>query len=213
MTKGNGNGRKNGNGQKNGGNGGTDSQGEVTRPHTVIKRAAFLEAFRDCGIIRVAADVAGVNRRSHYDWLKQSPEYVEQFATATTEALEDLVAEARKRATTGAEKLIFYKGEPITIPCNKGDVGSFPDPALKGHFRRFYLEYTKSDLLLMFLIKKLDPSYREGYESALPESHEASWMDLTRDEATVRKAMESIDRLPLDEEQKQKLRDSITVDE
>lgn len=211
MASGNGNGK--GNGRKNGKNGAKDSQGETRRAKTAVKRAAFLEAFKNSGLIRVAADVAGIGRGSHYVWLRDVPEYPEQFETAKAEAIEFFEAEARLRATVGSERLVFYKGEPVTIPCNEDDAGSFPDPERVGHFRRFYFEYTKSDILLMFVLKELKPSFRERYEIPAPESHETSWMDLSRDEATIRRAMEAIDRLPLDDAAKQQLRDSITVDE
>jgi len=83
MANGNGSGNGNGNGRKNGGNGHKDSQGVIRRALTTKKRTEFLDSFRNCGIIRVAAESAGIHRQSHYDWLKQDSHYREDFATAT----------------------------------------------------------------------------------------------------------------------------------
>ena len=186
---------------------------KTVQPRTAKKRAEFLSAYRDCGNIRVAAEAVEIGRQSHYDWMKADPQYRDQFETATREAIEALETEARTRATIGALRPVFYKGEAISIPCQVDDAGSFEDPMHAGRYRKLYLESTKSDILLMFLLKKLDPSYREGYKPPPEDKYEKSWMELSRDEATVRKAMESIDRLPIDDDAKQALRDSITVDE
>jgi hypothetical protein len=144
----------NGNGKGNGKNGGRDNQGVMRRALTTKKRAEFLDSFRNCGIIRIAAESAGITRQSHYDWLKQDPQYREDFDEATREATEAFVFEVITRATVGSLKPVFYKGEAITIPCRDDDPESFDDPMNPGHFRKLYMEATKSDILLMFIVKK-----------------------------------------------------------
>jgi len=42
----------------------------MKRAKTAIKRGEFLEAFKNFGLIRVAADAAGIDRKSHFNWLK-----------------------------------------------------------------------------------------------------------------------------------------------
>jgi hypothetical protein len=203
---------RNGNGRKNGGNGAKDNQGVIRRALAAKKRAEFLDSFRNCGVIRVAADAAGIDRQSHYDWLKSDPQYREQFATATRDALDAFEFEAITRATVGSLRPIFYKGEAITLPCREDDPDAFEDPLHPGHFRKLYMEATKSDVLLMFILKKLDPSYREGY--VLPiEDHTGSMVGLSHEEAVVKKALLSIETFDISESAKQELRDRVNAPE
>jgi len=207
---------RNGNGKGSpnptGYNGGKDSQGIVQRALTTKKRTEFLDSFRNCGIIRIAAESAGITRQSHYDWLKQDPQYREDFDEATREATEAFVFEVITRATVGSLKPVFYKGEAITIPCRDDDPESFDDPMNPGHFRKLYMEATKSDILLMFLLKKLDPSYREGYVPPIRDNT-GSMAGLSHDEAGKKKALLSIDTFDISEGAKQELRDAVNAPE
>ena len=212
MANGNGSGNGNGNGRKNGGNGHKDSQGVIRRALTTKKRTEFLDSFRNCGIIRVAAESAGIHRQSHYDWLKQDSHYREDFATATRDAIEALEFEAVTRATVGSLRPIFYKGEAITISCQEDDPESLPDPEKPGHFRKLYMQATKSDILLMFLLKKLDPSYREGYVPP-QQSRDDSMVGLSHGEAVVKKALLTIEKFDISESAKQELRDRVNAPE
>jgi hypothetical protein len=206
------NGKGNGNGRKNGKNGGRDSQGEIRRALTTKKKAEFLDSFRNCGIIRIAAESAGITRQSHYDWMKADPHYREDFATATRDAIEAFEFEAITRATVGALRPVFYKGEAITIPCQEDDPDSFDDPMHAGHFRKLYMQATKSDILLMFLLKKLDPSYREGYVPPI-QDNTGSMVGLSHDEAVIKKALSVIDNFDISEGAKQELRDRVNAPE
>jgi hypothetical protein len=206
------NGNGSGNGKKNGKNGGKDHSVTTPRTSTVNKRAEFLAAFRDSGIIRVAADVAGIDRKTHYNWLKQDPQYRDQFETATREAVEAFEFEAVTRATVGSLKPVFFKGEAITIPCREDDPESLPDPEKPGHFRKLYMQATKSDILLMFLLKKLDPSYREGYVPPI-QDNTGSMFGLSHDEACKKKALSVIDNFDISEGAKQELRDRVNAPE
>jgi len=208
----NGNGNGSGNGHKNGGSGRKDSQGVIRRALTTKKRTEFLDSFRNCGIIRVAAESAGIHRQSHYDWLKQDPQYREQFEAAKTEAIEALEFEAVTRATVGSLRPVFFKGEAITISCRSDDPEAFPDPLNPDHHRKLYLEATKSDVLLMFLLKKLDPSYREGYVPP-QQSRNDSMAGLSHDEARKKKALLTIDTFDISEGAKQELRDAVNAPE
>lgn len=61
-----------------------------------INKRAFLAAFSRCGSISQAAKRAKVDRRTHYNWLRQDPGYREAFQHATIEAgdaLEDKLSE------------------------------------------------------------------------------------------------------------------------
>ena len=41
---------------------------------------AFLECYREMGVIRRACKVAKVGRLSHYEWMEDNPEYRRAFA-------------------------------------------------------------------------------------------------------------------------------------
>ena len=106
-----------------------------------LKRG-FLEEYRQCGNITLAAEVAGIDRRTHYRWSEADPDYCEAFESATEEATDRLEAEARRRAVEGVQKPVgWYKGEP-------------------GGYVREY-----SDTLLIFLLKGAAPDkYRDRLE-------------------------------------------------
>ena len=100
---------------------------------------AFLAAFRETGNVRLACEVAGVGRTSHYRWREENPAYREAFDLARQDATDVLEAEAHRRAVEGIEEPVgWYKG------------------VAGGTVRRY------SDVLLIFLLKSLRPErYRE----------------------------------------------------
>lgn len=97
------------------------------------RKNSFLAAFSECGNITKAAEIAGLDRSRHYDWLKNDPEYAERFKDAEEQATERLESEARRRAVQGVEKPVFYQGQVC------GTVTEY------------------SDTLLMFLLKGIRP--------------------------------------------------------
>jgi len=97
-----------------------------------IKQRAFLAAYAEVGNISQAANIAKINRCSHYDWMKDE-DYQRRFHEAHIEACEHLEAEARRRAVKGVAKPVFFRGEE----CG------------------YVQEY--SDTLLMFLMKGAMP--------------------------------------------------------
>ena len=101
------------------------------------KRAAFLVAYSEKGVIAYAAEAAKVNRRSHYRWL-QDPVYAEAFAQAEEVAGETLIAEARRRAVQGVAEPVYYLGKVV------GSIQKYSDNLLmfliKGHYPETYRE-------------------------------------------------------------------------
>lgn len=98
------------------------------------KKRAFLASFEELGNVTLAALASGVPRRTHYNWLRDDPDYLEAFHEAQDDAADRLEAEARRRAVDGVEKPVgWYKGQP------------------GGTVREY------SDVLLMFLLKGLRP--------------------------------------------------------
>lgn len=118
---------------------------EQTKPDST-KKAAFLAAYAECGVISQACRAAEVARCSHYEWLQASAEYKEKFEEAHRSAVEALEAEARRRAVEGWEEPVFQGGE------------------LVGHKRRY------SDMLLAMLLNgNLPEKYRNRVEHSGPQ--------------------------------------------
>lgn len=108
------------------------------RHDTTAKKAAFLKAFGVAGTILHAAAAVGIDRHTHYNWLKSDPEYAAAFAEAEVGVTELLEHEAVRRAKDGVEEPVFHDG------------------AIVGHKLKY------SDLLMIFLLKARAPQkYRE----------------------------------------------------
>lgn len=68
----------------------------------------FLEAYTQTCTLTAAAKIAGVDRGTHYKWLKADKAYCEQFASTHETTIESLEAEARKRAFDGSDVLLIF---------------------------------------------------------------------------------------------------------
>lgn len=154
------------------------------------KKAGFLAAFAFTGNLSLAAERSGVSRNLHYDWLRDDTDYQLAFADAQKMAVEQLEAEARRRAVEGCRRLKFHQGEVIQVPTGKtitvqekndlGEIFETEKPEME-----FYTEHEYSDTLLIFLLKGAAPQkYREkvedrvqvdvifkGYASFNPSAH------------------------------------------
>jgi len=53
--------------------------GDGIRQNLTRKKGAFLAAYGKLGNVALAAEIAKVDRRTHYDWLKNDPAYAEAF--------------------------------------------------------------------------------------------------------------------------------------
>lgn len=105
------------------------------------KKEIFLKALSINGIITEAAKAAKIPRQSHYDWMKNDPEYPARYEAAYNEAVDSLEQEAISRARDGWEEPVYQGGKYV------------------GSIRK------KSDTLLIFLLKGAKPEkYRERYE-------------------------------------------------
>lgn len=106
----------------------------------------FLDAFGRCGVLKWAADRAGVSRRVVYDWRREDPDFALAFDEAALDSLEALEYEAFRRAREGVPKPVYWQGERV------------------GQVREY------SDTLLIFLLKARAPDiYRTGPERADPD--------------------------------------------
>ena len=68
---------------------------------TPAAQAAFLEAFRAIGIIRAAADKAGISRRLVYDWRESDPAFASAFELAEHDANDVIRREIHRRGVSG----------------------------------------------------------------------------------------------------------------
>ncbi|HWQ42812.1 MAG TPA: helix-turn-helix domain-containing protein [Desulfosporosinus sp.] len=102
------------------------------------KKRAFLAAYAECGTITRAAEIAGIERGTHYEWVKKDLLYAKATEAAYEQAGERLEQEARRRAVEGTQKPVWYQGEQCGVTT----------------------EY--SDTLLIFLLKGAKPEkYQE----------------------------------------------------
>lgn len=103
----------------------------------------FLKAFAQCGIIRVAAEQAGIGRTAIHDALHSNPKFAAQYAEALVQADELIEAHALRRATVG-------EPEPLFMNTKNGPV-------------QVATLMRKSDRLLEFILKARRPEkYREN---------------------------------------------------
>lgn len=111
---------------------------------TSRKQRAMLVALARLGCVTHAAEVAGVARPVHYLWLKDCPAYAAEADRAQTWHVEQLEAEADRRALEGVLEPVVSGGQVVA-------------------WRRRY-----SDTLLMFRLKALRPeTYRERTETKI----------------------------------------------
>lgn len=115
----------------------TQTSGAIRR----AKRAAFIEAFTHCGRVAHAARAAGIDRDTHYEWLKD-PEYREQFSKAKNLAVARVEEEVLERAVHGIEQVRLDASDTPIIDPRTG---------------RPYMQRVPSDDLLMFLLGALAP--------------------------------------------------------
>lgn len=103
------------------------------------KKRAFLASYALTGNVSKACQAAEISRFSHYEWLKNDPDYVEAVAKAAEDAADVLEEEARRRAFEGVDEPVFYQGDVC------------------GTVRKY------SDTLLIFLLKGAKPQkFREN---------------------------------------------------
>lgn len=100
---------------------------------------AFILGLTVHGSVSAACDIARINRKTVYNRRDEDAEFRDQWDEALVECRENLEAEIMRRAVEGDPIYTHYQGHRVCLG------------------RR------KSDLLAMFMMKKLDPSYREAH--------------------------------------------------
>jgi hypothetical protein len=114
-----------------------------------LKKRAFLAAFSRCGSLSKAAKRAKIDRRTHYNWLKDDPWYVQAFQQAVIEAgdaLQDKLAEMAFEGNVTAAIFLLKGLKPQTFKDRQavefqwdGNINSLTPRQLK-EFERSLLE-------------------------------------------------------------------------
>lgn len=160
------------------------------RPETVAKKAAFVAAFRELGVVSYAARVAGIARETAHRWRREDEEFAQRFAEAHADATDKLEREALRRAVEGVERPIIYRGRVATAWVDEeGNYVPAGSPQTVRSVPLTMREY--SDSLLIFLLKAARPErYRERRQSSveLPSSQEAmGTAGLAMNDPTIRR--------------------------
>ena len=88
---------------------------------TPQKRGKFLKKLQETANVSGSARYAGLSRSLVYEKREADPEFAEAWDEAIEIAVDDLEAEARRRAFVGVGEPVFYKG----VKC--GEVQKYSD--------------------------------------------------------------------------------------
>lgn len=122
-------------------------RGNKTTPQ---KKKRLLEIYAKTGIVSHSCKLAGVGRKTFYEWLQNDPVFAEQAKHSEDEATERLEKEALRRGVEGILEPVYYAGKKV------------------GNIRRY------SDALLIFTLKARNPKkYRENVSITIEKEMEA----------------------------------------
>lgn len=106
---------------------------------TPEKLTAFCAALAETCNVGRACNAVGISRWTAYQWRKAMPDFAEAWDDAMKAGVLALEDEAHRRAFSGVDEPVFYKGDEV------------------GSIRKY------SDTLAIFLLKAHDPDkYREN---------------------------------------------------
>ena len=96
----------------------------------------FLESLSVCANVTQAVQKAGACRSAVYEYRSKHPEFAAQWEAAYQAAVDDLEAEAWRRAVRGTDEPVFQRGEHV------GDIRKYSDALmvelLRGHRPKRY---------------------------------------------------------------------------
>lgn len=91
---------------------------------------AFLLALRTTANVAAACRIADVPRRSAYNRYRASPAFAARWDEVLEEAVDDLEAEARRRAVEGVARPVYGSGGPGVGTVQVGEVRDYSDQLL-----------------------------------------------------------------------------------
>jgi hypothetical protein len=156
---------------------------------TAKRRAAVVENFRKCGRVDLACDQAGVERSSHYHWLKKHPDYAAAFEAARPQVAGMIEAELHRRAIEGVLEPV-YNGGKRAVDFVLGADGQ-PQRDAAGKVMEFPASIRKySDACLLAMAEARVEGYnKRRYDHRFVDE---TGKDRTLDLAAVRAYMNSI---------------------
>ena len=94
-----------------------DTAKRTRRTRTKDWRPTFLKAFAHSGIVKLAAEKAGISRRTPYEERDRNTEFAASWEDAVEEALDTLESEVFRRGVTGVlePKSIVGKREEVRV--------------------------------------------------------------------------------------------------
>jgi len=132
-------------------------QNDTRKKRLKPNQVKFIAAYLNHGTVSKAAEMVGIERMTHYRWLKKEGDYLDAWNDAHEIWCENLEREAYRRAYEGIDKPIVYQGKVTKSKRMK--------------------EY--SDTLLIFLMKgNMPDKYKERTEiQAHVKPGQFSWAD------------------------------------
>lgn len=94
--------------------------GDLVKPLTRTQRK-LLAAYAVRGTILAAAQVAGVRRQNHSEWVKTSPAYAAAFAEVEAAYTDTIEEEIRARAIDGWLEPVYHQGCLVGHTLKKSD--------------------------------------------------------------------------------------------
>lgn len=82
----------------------SDAPARAREAETAHRKHLFLTAFEECGRVTKAAQIARINRCTHYDWHDRDPEYARAFQELRDRIVDVLEDEAIRRAVEGVDR-------------------------------------------------------------------------------------------------------------
>lgn len=134
------------------------------RPHSKAFRLKLIQNYRKLGRIDLACEASGIDRGTHYKWLREHESYRLAFNVAREEIVGMLADEAYRRAVHGVQKVVLHAGAVVEIEIDVPEVTPDGTPVIDAESgalimkkeKRPLIEYTYSDRLLELLLKSYD---------------------------------------------------------
>jgi hypothetical protein len=131
---------------------------------SIDKQQIFLRCYENAGSIKMACQAARIDRRQHYRWLKDVPDYFTQFQESEELAAQSIEDEAVERAMRGVfrpytfqERPTYPQEEYVIRPAVLGKRGRVITPEVRGMRDVPGAQplgiWEKSDQLLITLLK------------------------------------------------------------
>lgn len=85
-------------------------------------RPRFLTELAETCNVSAACEIVGVGRSTAYDARDSDEAFAAEWDSAIEQGVDALELEARRRAASGVEKPVFYKGEQVAVVREYSDV-------------------------------------------------------------------------------------------